>query len=144
MGSPLGPILVSLFLSHHEENRLNECPVEFEPTFDRKYVDDIFVLFASRDCAHSFRIYMFSKHHTLHSSLEQRNLTQLHFYMSKFVAKMISLLPVFTGNQHLVEFSPNASVSLKHSKKEDFYTRYYIDVSTYALILKHFIWRLTF
>ena len=29
MGSPLGPILANIFLSHHEENWMNKCPIEF-------------------------------------------------------------------------------------------------------------------
>ena len=103
MGSPLGPILVSLFLSHHEENRLNECPVEFEPTFDRKYVDDIFVLFASRDCAHSFRIYMSPTHQTLHSSLEHEELNSTSFLHVKICCKndkfatSVHRKPTFSG-----------------------------------------------
>ena len=47
MGSPLGPILANIFLSHHEENWLNKCPIKFKPSFYRRYVDDIFLLFES-------------------------------------------------------------------------------------------------
>ena len=28
MGSPLGPILANIFLSHHEEKWLNKCPID--------------------------------------------------------------------------------------------------------------------
>ena len=45
MGSPLVPIMANIFLSHHEENWLNKCPIKFKPSFYRRYVDDIFVLF---------------------------------------------------------------------------------------------------
>ena len=45
LGSPLGPILANIFLSHHEENWLNKCPIEFKPSFYRRHVDDNFVLF---------------------------------------------------------------------------------------------------
>ena len=37
MGSPLGPILANIFLSHHSENCLNKCPIEFKPSFYRRY-----------------------------------------------------------------------------------------------------------
>ena len=37
----LGPILANIFLSHHEENWLNKCPIEFKPSFYRRYADDI-------------------------------------------------------------------------------------------------------
>ena len=45
MGSPQGPILANIFLSHHEENWLNNCPIEFKPSFCRRYIGDIFVFF---------------------------------------------------------------------------------------------------
>ena len=43
MGSPLGSVSANIFLSHREENWLNECPLVCKPTFYRSYVD-IFVL----------------------------------------------------------------------------------------------------
>ena len=45
MGFPLGPILANIFLSYHEENWLNKCPIKFKPSFYRRYVDDIFCTF---------------------------------------------------------------------------------------------------
>ena len=54
MGFALGPILANIFLSHHEENRLNKCPIKFKPSFYRRYVDDIFVLFESSETADWF------------------------------------------------------------------------------------------
>ena len=58
MGSSLGPTLANIFLSHHEENWLNKCPIKFKPSFYRRYVDDIFVLFESSESADSFRKYI--------------------------------------------------------------------------------------
>ena len=55
MGSPLGPILANISLSHHKENWLNKCPIKFKPSFYRRYVDDIFILFESSESADSFR-----------------------------------------------------------------------------------------
>ena len=49
MGSPLGPSLANAFLAHHEQNWLDNCPVEYRPLYYRRYVDDIFVLFQSSD-----------------------------------------------------------------------------------------------
>ena len=65
MGSPLGPILANIFLSYHEENWLNKCPLELKPSFYRRYVGDIFVLFESPESAHSFCEYMSSKHQNI-------------------------------------------------------------------------------
>ena len=49
MGSPLGPSLANAFLVHHEQNWLGSCPLEYRPSYYRRYVDDIFVLFKSSD-----------------------------------------------------------------------------------------------
>ena len=73
MGSPLGPILANIFLSHHEENWLNKCPIKFKPSFYRRYVDDIFVLFESSESADSFREYMSSKHQNINFTVEKEN-----------------------------------------------------------------------
>ena len=77
MGSPLGPILANIFLSHHEENWLNKCPIKFKPSFYRRYVDDIFVVFESPESAHSFREYMSSKHHNINFTIDQENIGSL-------------------------------------------------------------------
>ena len=73
MGSPLGPILANIFLSHHEENWLNKCPIKFKPSFYRRYVDNIFVLFEPSKSAESFREYMSSKHQNLNFTVEKEN-----------------------------------------------------------------------
>ena len=62
MGSPPGQILANMFLSHHEVNRINKCPIELKPRFYRRYIDDISVVFESPKSANSFRQYMSSKH----------------------------------------------------------------------------------
>ena len=49
MGSPLGPSLANAFLTHHEQDWLDSCPLEYRPLYYRRYVDDIFVLFKSSD-----------------------------------------------------------------------------------------------
>ena len=51
MESPVGPILVTIILSHHEENWLNKCHTEFKTSFYRPYADGIFVLFESLESA---------------------------------------------------------------------------------------------
>ena len=76
MDSHLGPILANIFLSDHEENWLNKCPIEFKRTFYRRYVD-IFVLFESLETAHSFHEYMFSKHQNINFRVELEDLGSL-------------------------------------------------------------------
>ena len=62
MGSPLGPTLANAFLCHYEKLWLQNCPVDFKPIIYKKYVDDIFVLFLSKDHLLQFKNYMNSKH----------------------------------------------------------------------------------
>ena len=49
MGLPLGPSLVNAFLCHYKKLWLDSCPPEFKPIVYRRYVDEIFVLFKSKD-----------------------------------------------------------------------------------------------
>ena len=48
MGLPLAPIFANLFLSHHEERWLSNCPIDFKPKLYRRYVDDVCVIFNHR------------------------------------------------------------------------------------------------
>ena len=79
MGSPLRPILANIFLSYHEGNWPNKCPIEFKLSFYRRYVDDIFVLFESPESAHSFCEYMSSKHQNINFTIEQESIGSLSF-----------------------------------------------------------------
>ena len=45
MGLPLGPTFANIFLCHHEQKWLQNCPSEFRPTLYRRYVDDCFFYF---------------------------------------------------------------------------------------------------
>ena len=62
MGSPLGPTLANIFLGYHEQKWLEECPSEFKPSYYRRYVDDIFLLFKNSSHIEPFRAYMNSRH----------------------------------------------------------------------------------
>ena len=64
MDSPLDAILANIFFWHHEENWINESPVEFRLTFYGKCVDDIVLLFTSLEPVHSFQKCMSLKHIT--------------------------------------------------------------------------------
>ena len=103
MGSALCPILANIFLSHHEENRLNKCPIKFKPSFYRRYVDDIFVLFESSESADPFREYMSSKHQNINFTVEKENVGSLSFLDVKICRKngksvtSIYRKPTFSG-----------------------------------------------
>ena len=79
MGSPLGPNLANLFLAYHEENWLNNCPIQFKPTFFRRYMDDIFLLFDSRNHVKKFLKYMNSRHRNINFTYEEEQNNTLAF-----------------------------------------------------------------
>ena len=58
MGSPLSATLANIFLCHHERKWINECPVDFKPTYNITYVDDTFAIFENQDQANKFLDYM--------------------------------------------------------------------------------------
>ena len=66
MGSPLRPTLANAFLCHFERLWLDSCPPEFKPVVYRRYVDDIFVLFKSKDHLLLFTKDMPTRHKNLH------------------------------------------------------------------------------
>ena len=62
MGSPLGPTLANAFLCYYESEWLDNCPVHFKPVIYKRYVDDIFGFFSSKEHLQLFVDYM-NKHH---------------------------------------------------------------------------------
>ena len=62
MGSPLGPALANAFSCHHERKWLRECPVAYAPIFDKRYVDDIFILVKSENHVNHLLFNLNSKH----------------------------------------------------------------------------------
>ena len=109
MGSPLVPLLANIFLWHHEENWLNKCPIEYKPSFYRRYVDWIFALFESFESASWFRDYISSKHQNINFTIK------ICFKNDKFVTGAYK-------KSNLVEFSPIMKASFPRTKSEDFYT----------------------
>ena len=66
---------------------MNKCPIEFKPSFYKKYVDDIFVLFESPESVQSFCEYMSSKHQNINFTVEQENIGSLSFLDVKNLSK---------------------------------------------------------
>jgi len=73
MGLPLGPTFANIFMCFHEKTWLENCPEAFKPTFYRRYVDDTFLLFKSRDQAQLFLNYLNSKHPNIRFTIELEN-----------------------------------------------------------------------
>ena len=47
MGSPLDPTLANLFLCHFQEQWMSDCPIDYQPVWYSKYVQNKFLLFSS-------------------------------------------------------------------------------------------------
>ena len=73
IGSPLGPIFENIFLSFDEKKWLDDCPDNFKPVYFRRYVDDSFALFESRDHIVPFIDYLNSKHSNIKFTFEIEN-----------------------------------------------------------------------
>ena len=74
-GSPFGPTLANIFLCFHEQIWLDNCPVEYKPVIYRRFVDDAFLLFRSKDHIEKFRLYLNCQHPNIKftSKIEQNN-----------------------------------------------------------------------
>ena len=44
----LGPTLANIFMCHHEEAWIRDCPAAFAPAKYLRYIDDIFVIFRNK------------------------------------------------------------------------------------------------
>ena len=76
MGSPLGSTLANVFLCYHENIWLQNCASEFKPIIYRRYVDDTFPLFCSKNHIEKFRNYLNhqQKNIKVTSKIENENL----------------------------------------------------------------------
>ena len=75
MNSPLGPNFVNAFLSYHEQIWLKYCPYKFKPVIYKRFVDDTFLLFRSKDHIEKFRAYLNCQHPNIKftSEIEENN-----------------------------------------------------------------------
>ena len=79
MGSPLGPIMANIFMCFLEEQMLEGCPLAYRPLFYRRYVDDTFTLFKSRDDADNFLQHINSLHPNIKFTIEHEQNNKLAF-----------------------------------------------------------------
>ena len=70
MGSPLGPVLADIFMSHLEEKMLS-CYSGAKPLYYRRYVDDTFLIFNNSAEALAFFGYANSQHHSIEFTMDQ-------------------------------------------------------------------------
>ena len=79
MGSPLGPLFANIFLSFHQCTCVADCPHTFKPMFYRRYVDDCFLIFQSKEQVIPFLDYLNSKHPNIQFMHELENNGSLSF-----------------------------------------------------------------
>ena len=103
MGSPLGPTLANIFMSHMEKKWLHECPLDFKPTVYRRYVDDSFLLFKSDKHMDLFLHYLNNQHPNISFTSETESESILPFLDIKIerdtneFSTSIYRKPTFTG-----------------------------------------------
>ena len=102
MGSPLGPVLANLFMGFYEGKWLESYPSR-GPSYYRRYVDDIFAVFDSKDDAFSFFDYLNSRHPNITFTIECENDHSLPFldvnvsFKDGFLVSSVYRKPTFTG-----------------------------------------------
>ena len=62
MGSRLEPTLANVFMCHFENFSLENCPCNFKRIIYRRFVDDTFLLFQSKDHIEKFRNFLNKQH----------------------------------------------------------------------------------
>ena len=103
MGSPLCPTFANCFLSFHEENWLDECPLSFKPLYYRRYVDDTFLLFKDPLHIPKFQHYLNSKHENIKFTVEHETEGKIPFLdvmltrQDNTISTSIYRKPTFTG-----------------------------------------------
>ena len=68
MRSPLVHSLANPFLAHPEQDWLDNYPLEYRPSYYRRYIDDLFVFFKSSDHLKRFQSYLNSCHANINMS----------------------------------------------------------------------------
>ena len=118
MGSPLGPTLANLFLVYHEDKWLDNCPLQFRPKYYRRYVDDIFLMFESKNHVKKFLHYMNSRYPNIKFTCEEEinnNISFLDISITRVNNKLITSLyrkKTFSG----VYMNYNSFLPVKYKK----------------------------
>ena len=71
MDFPLGPTLANVFLCNFEIRWMSNCPIDYKPISNRRYVGDTFLLFSSELHVIKFLNYMSSKHRNIKFTVER-------------------------------------------------------------------------
>ena len=83
MGSPLGITSANIFLSYHEQIWLKNCPCEFKVVIHKRYTDDNFLLFRSKDHVDKFQCYLNCQHSNTKFTSEIKESNAIWFFSIK-------------------------------------------------------------
>ena len=104
MGGCVSPTLADFFLGHFENIWLKQCPIEFKPTYYKRYVDDVFLIFKENSHVNLFLDYINSQHPKINFTCEiekDNSLPFLDVIVSKNACNSFSTglyrKPTFTG-----------------------------------------------
>ena len=79
MGNCISPIMANIFMCHHEQIWLDNCPIQFKPVFYRRYVDDTFMLFRDKNHVKLFQSYLNKQHSQIQFTCEMEKDNSLSF-----------------------------------------------------------------
>ena len=103
IGSALGPTSANVFMCHFENIWLENCLAHFRPIAYRRFVDDTFLLFRTKDHVEKFKNYLNKQHKNIKFTSEIEENSSLSFLdititreNSKFV-KSVYRKPTFSG-----------------------------------------------
>ena len=103
MGSPLGPVLANIFMSHFEQQALSNY-TDTKPLMYRRYVDDTFLIFENESNMDSFFSYISNLHPNIKFTRETEQNNNISFLdisitrqFDNTLATSVYHKPTFTG-----------------------------------------------
>ena len=78
---PLGPTLANFFMYHFENIWLENCPAHIKPIVYRRFVDDTFLLFRTKDHVGKFKHCLKKQLKTKNLRLKLRKMVYSHFWI---------------------------------------------------------------
>ena len=151
MGPPLGPTLANVFMCHFENIWLENCPAHFKPIVYRRFVDDTFLLFRTKDHVEKFKNYLNKQHKNIKFTSEIEENGSLSFLdititreIKKFetsVYRKPTISDVFTNFESFIpnlgKFELIETLLYRSFRLCSIYENFYREIETLKSILKH-------
>ena len=151
MGSLLRPSPANAFLSHHEQNWVDSCPLEYRPFYYWQYVGYIFVLFKSSDYLKPFPSYLNFCHVNKPFFLETEQNNKISFLdvnviceQGKFMTSVYRKPTFSSGYNYFDSFSPD---TYKIGMIYTLVNRYFLICSSWSMfhqqlvLLRELFWK---